>query len=142
MSSADLVEAQDHWILPLQSRRVTQCRVDCALTFLLGDSDDPSYLAVEQPFRLRAVGKPEVVLAPEGPSEALGPALAVLRSSVTRAIAFKNGDLEIEFDGCIALFVPASANFEAWNLVGPVGVRIVSLPGGELAVWRPEAPTA
>jgi hypothetical protein len=141
MSSGDLVEAADHWILPLQSRQVTQCRVDFALTFLLGDSDDPSYLTVEQPFRLRLLGKPEVVLVPDGPGEALGPALAVLRSSVARAIAFKNGDLEIEFDEGIGFFVPASAKFEAWNLVGPAGMRIVSLPGGELAVWGPEAPT-
>ena len=141
MSGGDLVEAADHWVLPLEGREVTQCRVDLAMTFLLGDSDDPCYLTIEQLFRLRMPGKLELVIVLDGPAEALGPALALLRRSVSQAIAHKNGDLEIEFADGIGLFVPATARFEAWNLVGPEGMRIVSLPGGELAVWAAEGPT-
>jgi Family of unknown function (DUF6188) len=34
--------------------------------------------------------------------------------------------------------VPAAEDFEAWELVGPDGLRTVSLPGGDLAVWQPD----
>ncbi len=34
--------------------------------------------------------------------------------------------------------VPVGQDYEPWELVGPGGVRVVSLPGGDLAVWRAE----
>ncbi|WP_352231348.1 MULTISPECIES: DUF6188 family protein [Paenarthrobacter] len=39
-------------------------------------------------------------------------------------------------DGCRLCVVPEPESaYESWNLKGPDGLRIVSVPGGELAVW-------
>jgi hypothetical protein len=36
------------------------------------------------------------------------------------------------------LRAPIGEDYESWNIVGPAGLRIVSLPGGELAIWSPD----
>lgn len=51
--------------------------------------------------------------------------------------AFKDGHLEISFTEGGHLAVPADEGFEAWEFVGPQGVRALCLPGGELALWSP-----
>lgn len=38
--------------------------------------------------------------------------------------------------------VSASDDYEAWELAGPSGLRMVSTPGGELTVWQGDAQTA
>ncbi|MGC7151342.1 DUF6188 family protein [Paenarthrobacter ureafaciens] len=39
-------------------------------------------------------------------------------------------------DGCRLCVVPEPESaYESWNLKGPDGLRIVSVPGGELDVW-------
>ncbi len=135
----ELNEAADRWELPLSGREVTRCYVDYAFTLVLGESDGSFYVTVEQPFSFSATREAdEAMFVPEGPPAELGPALAVVRESIGRAVAYKDGRLEIEFVGGAALRVPVSQKFEAWNLVGPAGLRLVSLPGGELAVWKPE----
>lgn len=140
MSPGGLVEAEDAWEIPLGGREVTQCQIDYAVTLVLGDADGSFYVTIEQPFWLAASSeRDEVMLVPEGPSEALGPALALLHESVARAVAYKDGRLEMDFVEGAKLRVPVGEKFEAWNLVGPDGLRLVSLPGGELAVWKPES---
>ena len=66
---------------------------------------------------------------------------AWLRGQIGRKIvAFDYGeraDLVIGFpDG--ALRVPPDENYEAWSLVGPRKERVISMPGGELAIWSAE----
>jgi hypothetical protein len=78
------------------------------------------------------------MLVPGGPPTELGSALIVLRATVTRAAAYKDGHLAIVFGHGVWIRVPVSQTFEAWNVVGPGGLRVVSLPGGDLAVWKPE----
>ena len=29
--------------------------------------------------------------------------------------------------------------YKPWDLAGPNGLKVVSMPGGELAIWRPPA---
>lgn len=36
--------------------------------------------------------------------------------------------------------LPPDEDFEAWNVAGPEGERVVSMPGGELAYWNPGKP--
>lgn len=35
----------------------------------------------------------------------------------------------------LTLEVPASADHESWNIAGPDHIRLVSMPGGEVATW-------
>jgi hypothetical protein len=34
---------------------------------------------------------------------------------------------------------PPEAMFEAWEFTGLHGVKVIALPGGELAIWRTAA---
>jgi hypothetical protein len=47
-----------------------------------------------------------------------------------------SGDLAIQFEHA-QLSCRASSDYEAWELSGPVGEKIVCTPGGELAIWGP-----
>ena len=139
MSSETLVEAADHWALPLTGREVTRCCVDYAVTLAFGETDGSIYVTIEQPLWFKAVtAADEQQFVPVGPPDALGPVLSVLRNPISRAVAYKDGRLEMDFADGSLLRVPVSEAFEAWSLVGPEGLRLVSLPGGELAVWRPQ----
>lgn len=133
-----LVEATDHWELRLGGRSVTQCRFDYAFTLVLDDPDGAFEIRIGEPFTLSTAGGDEVALKPEGQPAAMGPALAVLRLAVERVVAFKDGRLELWFTDGGRLYAPAGEDFEPWDLVGPAGLRIVSLPGGELAIWSPK----
>lgn len=140
MSVHELVDAGNHWVLPLAGREVTQCCIDYAVTLVFAEPDATSYLRIGQSFWLLTTSDGnEEMCVPEGPPPALGPALGVLRQSVNRAVAYKDGRLELEFGDGARLRVPVDQEFEAWNLVGPAGLRLVSLPGGDLAVWEPDS---
>ena len=104
------------------------------------DGNDSYYVTIEEPFSIRAPGcTDEVTLAPEQAPVQLAPALAVLRQSVEHAFAFKDGRLELAFADGSMLHAPAGEKYEPWNIVGPAGLRIVSLPNGGLAIWSPES---
>lgn len=46
-----------------------------------------------------------------------------------------DGGLMIEFVSGALITVAPSVDYEAWGLVGPGGSRVISMPGGEVAVW-------
>jgi hypothetical protein len=137
----ELVEAADRWLVPVVGLTVTQCRLDYAYTLVLAGEDEGSfYVTIEQAFSVAASLEVEgLVVDPERDPVQVAPALRVLRQDVERAVAFKDGRLELTFGDGAVLRAPASEDYESWNIVGPAGLRLVSLPGGELAVWSPEA---
>ena len=61
--------------------------------------------------------------------------LRLARATADRAHSRDDGALLLEFTDGSRLEVRASANYEAWQLVGPAGLMVVCMPGGELAVW-------
>ena len=132
-----LVESADRWLVPMVGT-VTQCRLDYAFSLVIADDSAGSFeVRIEQPFVV-AGSDGEVRLDPEGDPQQMAPALRVLRRTVEQAIAFKDGGLELTFDDGAVLRVAAGEDYEAWNIVGPGGLRLVSMPGGELAIWSPE----
>lgn len=137
MTSLELKEFHDHWVLPLEDQTVVQCRLDYGFVLVLGGPDGYFEIRIGEAFEYSArSGDRASAFNPEGDPAAMGPALAVLRQSVRRARAFKDGRLEIEFSNGGELRVPFGEEFEAWDLVGPGGLRLVSLPGGgDLAIW-------
>lgn len=135
VSTLALVEADDRWLLPLAGRAVDRLCIDFAVTLIFAGGLE---LRIEQPFVIEDAAGGEVLLIPEGDPDRLAGALALARREVVRAEAFKDGHLEIAFADGAHLGVPADEGFEAWELVGPGGLRTVSLPGGDLAVWRAE----
>ena len=64
--------------------------------------------------------------------------LDVLHVVVDDARAHQDGSLHLAFADGAHIEVAPDEGYEAWNVTGPGGARIVSLPGGELAVWSAE----
>jgi hypothetical protein len=129
-----LTEHDDRWILPFRGLLVTQVQVDFAFGLNL---DDKGAVRISSPATLgwAAAGvRPEkVVLDPERQDVAAG--LALFNTEVKSAVAFKSGGLRIVFGSGRMLRVDPDPRYEAWTATGPDGMLIVSLPGGDLAVW-------
>lgn len=137
MMAGRLIEAADRWLVPIAGT-VTQCRMDFAFSLVVADDRAESFeVRIEQPFVV-ARDDTETLLNPEADPVEMAEALRMLRSEVRQVIAFKDGRLELTFDDGAVLRVSVNEDYEAWSIVGPRGMRIVSMPGGELAVWSPE----
>jgi Family of unknown function (DUF6188) len=141
MSVTELVEAQDHWVLPLDGCAVVQCRVDFAFTIVAEGPEGAFELRVEQPFEWfgGTDGQAPLSIDVAGDPTAAAPALACLNRGIRAGAAFKDGRLELRFEDGLELRVPAGQDYEPWTLTGPGGLRVVSAPGGELTIWSPDS---
>jgi Family of unknown function (DUF6188) len=135
----DLVEDSDRWVLPLSGCTVGQCCVDWAVTLRLDHPRGAFELCIEDSFLFTPLSYAPVRLQPENDPTGLGLLLTVTRTTVEHAAAFRDGRLEMSFADGSSLTVSGSQEHEPWALVGPDGLRVVSVPGGELAIWRPLA---
>lgn len=52
------------------------------------------------------------------------------------SIAEETGRLRIDFVNGAAILVHPDKHYEAWTFAGPDGAKVISIPGGELAVWN------
>lgn len=62
-------------------------------------------------------------------------AIGLFGARVLSAVAFKTGSMRLVFGNGWHLNSRADPSFEAWEVLGPGGWRIISMPGGKLAVW-------
>lgn len=123
----------DHWELPLSGSTITQCCFDLAVELHLCGTG--WVFRLEQPFTIADAGGHVEHIVPE---ELINCDLVVnttLNAAVGRARAFKNGRLELRLAAGGSVEVSASEDFEAWTGTGPDGIKLVSIPGGGLAVW-------
>jgi Family of unknown function (DUF6188) len=135
----ELVEQPDRWTLDMTGAVVTQCRFDHAVTLLVDLSPGSVELRIEQPMEFeRADGTLGVPL--QGTAAQMAPALELLQQEPTSLEAYKDGRLRVHFAGGGRLAVEADPDYEVWTLTGPGGLRLVCLPGGDLAVWTPAGP--
>ncbi|SEG76357.1 hypothetical protein SAMN05216223_11080 [Actinacidiphila yanglinensis] len=133
-TGGDPREYEDRWVLDLRGLGVVRIRVDFRLTLVL---DAGWEIVLEGSTRLSSGSvraDPGVVLAPE--SQDVAAALSLFGATVLSLVAFKSGSLRAVFDNGTRLRCPSDPSFEAWQIAGPRGWRFVSLPGGDLAVWR------
>lgn len=117
----------------LRGQAVTRISIDYQLTLLL-DSDARVVLGC--PFKLTqgASGSPEHVFLDPGRQDVVA-ALGLFGAKVLSAVAFKTGSLRLVFDNGFHVNSRADPDFEAWEVLGPEVWRIISMPGGKLAVW-------
>lgn len=127
-----LVEADDRWLLPLPGCRVDRVCIDFAVVLLLTGGLE---LRIGGPFLIVNTDGSEKQLVPEGAPDGLAAAVTLARRELDSVEAFKNGNLRVSFVDDTYLKVQFD-EFEAWELVGPGGLLLVSMPGGDLAVWR------
>lgn len=133
VSGPDISESSDWWVLPVADQPVVTCCVDYALTFRFGNEVT---LRIEQPFVYRTAEGVEHLIVPEGDPVRMAPALAVCRQVARQGFAFKDGHLGLDFVDGSRVSVPTAEDLEPWELAGPDGLRVVSVPGGDLAIWR------
>lgn len=141
MSRLELTPRGDGWELPLAGQQVTRVWLDNESVGLL--FRNAAQISIAEPFAVTSPEGRPAVLDPAGPPVALAPALAVLRQVLREGIAFRDGRLELVFADETRFSVPPGPDFEAWTLAGPGGVdglKIVSMPGGELAIWDDRRP--
>ena len=136
MSKGPVELPDGSWQLPLKGLPVNQIRFGYQVDILIGQA----VIQIGAPFRLS--GDHDDTIEPEN-AATLAPAIVMLRRVVSSATAAAAGSLVVKFVGGLDLAVPAGMKYEAWEAVGPhtpgeTGVeqwRVVSMPGGELAIW-------
>ncbi len=129
-----LIEHKDHWVIPLEGQTVSRCFLDTAFGIEFWENGSEITLRIEGGFLFKENGE-EHKLYPDQPA-ALGPVLSVFQKEVCHSIAGKEGRLYIEFSDGSRLSVAADSEYEAWEIVGSGGLRVVCEPGGRLSVWQ------
>ena len=132
----ELIDKGDYWVLPLHGRFVTRCFVDSAFGIELWSKEDSFTIRIEGPFVFQETSK-KYELSAEEPTK-LCQVLSILNTEVSSVLAFKKGRLWIAFSDERCISVDASPSHEAWEIFGGADMRVISLPGGDLAVWGPQ----
>lgn len=130
----ELVEADDHWVVPIADLLVTQLRFDFAVTLIF---EEHFHVRMEGVIVLSPGGSGSVIEA-EGDVDQLVPLLRLKTATVREGLAFKDGRLELTFTDGSRLVAPAGQAYESWQLAGPHGLLIVSVPDGGLTIWMPK----
>lgn len=134
-----LIEYDDYWVVPLEENTIARVEVGYSLELAFLDAN-------QRETRVWVGG--EITLEIEGvlyklhgddPST-LCPVLKLWRKRVERALAHKDGRLELKFHGGDLLRAKPLSQTESWGLTGQRSLRIVCMAGGDLAVWQPDPP--
>jgi hypothetical protein len=127
--------------IPLEGKTVSRCIVDHRFGFeFLNDGEEIS-VWVGSHFQLRQQGG-EWDVYPERKGSELCKVLLLFGKIAMQAFTFSDGRLEIAFTDDVVLSVPPHPQYEAWELYGSSGRRIISTPGGGLAIWNPRGESA
>lgn len=126
------------WIIPVRDGTVTRVSFDYAQITLFCE---PLALTIEGEITItnQSGGKAVVDPDPSNDPHLLSPILKVLRDTIQEVVATKDGMLIVRFASGTRIEVPADTKYEAWHvneLSGIDGFRVVSMPGGELAIWQ------
>lgn len=120
--------------LSLKGLSIARCVVDVAGFALQAFARDGTIeLRIETPFVLADLG-PTLELDPTVP-KSLGPAFALLGATVTSAKVSAEGRLALAFNDRRAMAIAPSERFEAWQLIGPRGIKVVCRAGGGVSIW-------
>ncbi len=135
MTHPTFTEHGDKWALPLAGELVTRCSYDYQFTLLVGEVEPSFTVTIEEAFTVRWADGSTNQFTPGGDPLKMGETLGFVRRRIRRAHAFKDGRLEIDFEGGILLRVPGGHGYEPWNVHGPGGMLMVSGTDGELIIW-------
>lgn len=146
-ASARMTAEANGWAVDVKGWRISQVCIDYAFTLVAWNWVDEEEVSVR--FRIEGKfvvheGDQEWEISPsESSAMSFAPALTVWNREIVLAHANSDGSLSIRLSDDVSLAVPIDPNYEAWEATGTGGLRLVSLPGGELAVWdaQPNADT-
>lgn len=135
MNHPTFTEHGDRWALPLAGELVTRCSYDYQFTLLVGEVAPSFTVTIEEVFSVQWANGAISRFDPGGDPVRMAETLSLVRRRIDRAHAFKDGRLEVDFDGGILLRVPGGNGYEPWNVHGPGSMLMVSGTDGELIVW-------
>ena len=130
-----LIEYDDYWLIPLQGGNLVRICIGYELRLeLMDQSSGQTAIWIGGKTRMEIAGN---VYDAEGDDpKTLGPAVLLWNQSLERAVAHKDGRLELTFRGGDSLYAYPLEKTESWGLTGQKWLRIVCMAGGELAVWQ------
>jgi Family of unknown function (DUF6188) len=137
VTGVDVAATRDGWIVSAGRCEVVQLRVDHGFSLIIDGGYGSVEIRIEQPFQFRLEGDGGFTDVNPSDVASLASVLPVLHAKVDRVVAFHDGRLEIVFRTGGCLRVSPAPKFESWTVAGPDGLRLVSMPGGEVSVWRP-----
>jgi hypothetical protein len=120
-------------LLPVEGLSIARCVVDHAFSLEAFRDNDVVTLRIEGPFIVTENGVKHA-LDPNEPAN-LGPAIALVRAVVKRSRASAEGRLVVVFDDGREVTIEASEDFEAWEVIGPQGAKVVCSAGGGVSTW-------
>jgi len=100
---------------------------------------DAYCIVVEAPFRLDIHGDSFSLSPQEESDDALQLLRQLVGHTIEEATTDEAGALHVVFEGGARLTVEPDSAYEAWSVSGPDGALVVSMPGGELAIWKPQS---
>lgn len=96
------------------------------------------FITLEGDFTLHAPGKTFQLSPDNDPEEKFEPLRELVGVDVTECAADDAGTLTITFSNEAVIHSDPDGMYEAWNLAGPRGMKVVSMPSGGLATWSPD----
>lgn len=133
-----LVEQEDSWILPLDGGLLQSIRSDQAVVLDVLKGGQRYEIRIEQRFQLRSPSGTVSWVELQSDSTILEEAMRPSKTKFIEGVAHKDGALELRLSEGVEIWVNPDPDYEAWTVAGASGLEVVSLPGGELAVWREE----
>ena len=96
---------------------------------------DVYFISISSPFTVELNGVTTQLSSEVDSDDSFGPVRELVGRSVIDADVDPVGALQVTFEGGARLQVEPDPHYEAWNVSGPHGALVVSMLGGELAVW-------
>jgi hypothetical protein len=135
-----LQETEEYFQINISGQKVSNISMSSLIDIDILGTEFELSIRLEQPFMVCCRGACNSLKPGDKETLSILPSLIGLEAD--RAIAYRNGRLELRFcDGTI-LTSEAHPDYEPWTLYASYGLQLVSMPGGQLAVWGPNLPSS
>lgn len=118
--------------LGLNGKKLQSVLIENSMVMQLSDEH---FALIASPLILTRTNEVFTLTPDEDSQESFLPIRQLLGLDVVESTADDSGALRIAFEDGSLIQVPADEAYEAWNVSGPHGALVVSMPGGELAIW-------
>lgn len=134
-----LIEHDGYWSIPLIGQHLSRFKIDMQLTLEFFEPlEEETSVWIGGEFKVALDDKTYLFSTEQ--RDRISPVFGLLGRTVDSALAYKTGQLEITFREGGKLTVSPDQDYESWGVTGVRWLRIVCIPGGELAVWSADPP--